>query len=630
MGAAMTHRGPDGSGKYIGGSNGVSIGLAHRRLAIRDLSDAGKQPIGMPAAEIMLVFNGEIYNDGPLESEIHAATGFNRRGHCDAEILPAAFALWGLEMFDRLRGMFAIAVWDGVREQLTLARDHLGIKPLFYGDDGTTIRFASEIKGLLADPNQQRALDHEQLHAYLAQGYPDPDRSLIASIRQVAPGEAIVIDRSGATRRRWFVPHRRGSVRRAGDAIEGFLALWPEVLKDHRRSDVPLVVLQSGGIDSSLITAGMSASSPPRLVTARFESRDHDESDLAAMVGSCFGCEQRTITIDEDRQAEDLFRTVARHVDGQLADSSAYAFLQVVQAARRYCTVALTGDGGDELFAGYPTVFATRLARLGRWFAPRALTRPVGGFCQKRAARYQGRLSAWDALARFALGLGQPSPHSQWRRLLMAGEAAALYGTDIRPVLNENPLDAYDSAFYSAAGSWADKALIADQAHYLPGDLLAKSDLMSMAVGLEVRVPFLDRRVVEFAAGLDMGLLQPFGRQGKKLLRAAGSALGVPDRLLRERKRGFNVPAAQLLRGRLLPLTRRYLVDQADALERLFRPQRLRLIVEEHARGERDHGYVLWALLIFSLWYQDHLSVTSRGAGRTHVDSTHTIPAVGK
>ena len=424
---------------FVDRQDGTSIGLVHRRLAIRDLSDNGLQPKTSPSGAVTLVFNGEIYNDNQLAQELHAETGFTRTSTCDVEILPPGFELWDNALFERLHGMFALAIWDDRNQRLTLVRDHLGIKPLYYSDDGVTVRFASELKGLLADPKQRRELDAQQITAYLAQGYCDPDKSMIGSVRQVPPATILSFDRFGVRRHRWWRPRRRGTIKRMEEGVEAFMALWPSVLEEHKLSDVPVAVLLSGGIDSGLIAAGMYKTSRPPLITARFSSRDHDESQLAAMSAERCGARLQVLSADEHESPEDLFKTIAFHVDGQLADSSSFAFFQVAALARRQCKVALTGDGGDELFAGYPTIFATRVARLARFIAPRPLITHGVAMCHKMAASYEGRLSKWEIAARFGSGLLSSCPHSQWRRLLMERDAAALYGPALEPYLELKP-----------------------------------------------------------------------------------------------------------------------------------------------------------------------------------------------
>ena len=621
---AIRHRGPDGTGHFVSDerSPDMSVGLGHCRLAIRDLSDAGAQPMSSPTGTTTMVYNGEIYNDDAIEAELHKATGFRRKGHCDAEIVPEGFAVWGLDLFERLNGMFAIAVWDATHQRLILARDHVGIKPLFYSDDGVTVRFASEVKGLLADPGQSRAVDGAQLHSYLAQGYPDPNASLLSGVRQVPPGTAVVFDRDGSSTHRWWAPSRGGRIRDMREALDRFADLWPRVLSEHLVSDVPITVLQSGGIDSSLISAGLARSARPTMITARFASKDHDESGMAEAVAASLGSAHHIVDADAQAGADDIFRNIAWQVDGQLADSSAYAFLQVARAARSRSTVALTGDGADEFFGGYPTLTATRVADRLKPLAPKSLAQSFGRFCLSRAARHTGRRAVLEDVGRFAMGLPAACPHAQWRRLLMERDSATLYGPSLRDHMDTDPLSGYAAAYSGAKGSSADKALLADQTHYLPGDLLAKSDLMSMAQGLEIRVPFLDRRMLALAGELDVALLQRLGQPGKRVLRCAGETLGLPRQILAGRKRGFNVPAAQLLRTALRPLAERYLVAQGEALSDHFDAGGVRVFWQDHLAGRRNNAYALWALLVFAVWYQDHLNARpslARNDSRTGV-----------
>jgi len=363
MTAALAHRGPDGDGLYLEGP----VGLGHRRLAVRDISAAGRQPMSDPDGRVVVSYNGEIYNYPALRRTLERDHGCVFRTDCDTEILPLGYRVWGPDLFARLEGMFALALWDAAAERLILARDGVGIKPLVLARRGPAVYFASEPKAIFATDAVPPTVAPAALHAFLAQGYVGPEATLFADIEQVPPGTVMTLDRTGLASHRFWSPTRRPEVRSLDQAVEAFAPLWTRVVEDHLASDVPVGVLQSGGVDSSLVSLGVAAraGAPPPLFTAAFEEASHDESDLAGAVARSAGLALKTITVDAEAGAIETLRAIAHHVDGQLADTSAYPHYLLSRAVRSRVTVALAGDGADDFFGGYPTYAATRIAGRG-------------------------------------------------------------------------------------------------------------------------------------------------------------------------------------------------------------------------------------------------------------------------
>ena len=502
----MIHRGPDGGEIWVG--NGV--GLGHRRLAIRDLSKAGRQPMSDPTGRITVTYNGEIYNERELRSELERKFGVVFRSHCDTEILPAGYLAWGEELFSRIEGIFAIGLWDAAERRLILARDPIGTKPLFYSSVGRIVRFASEIKGLLADPSHPREMDAEGLHRFFAMGYAGPAKTTMRHIRQIEPGSMTSYARGTEMSRRFWQPRRRGGPRNLEEAAEAFVPLFDQVVSDQLISDVPVGILQSGGIDSSLVAHTVAKKGRFPLYTASFAERTHDETGIARIVSDQTGLPHRIVPISSDSNPEQTLANIVGHFDGQVADESAGPLFLLTREIRRNSTVALSGDGADEFFGGYSTYRATRLASMIGPMIPNGLARSLGKFIYSASGANESRLPATALLSRFLLGIaaGNSHAHAEWRRYLPDFLIPDIYGTALREVTATSPMADYRIAIDNADGqTLLDRCLIADQAYHLPSGLLMKTDAMSMANSVEIRVPFLDRRIMEFSANCDLGLL---------------------------------------------------------------------------------------------------------------------------
>lgn len=605
MTQVLTHRGPDAEGFWLDGA----VGFGHRRLAIRDLTIAGHQPMHDSSGRVTISYNGEIYNDQELRRALERDFGVKFRSTCDAEVIPYGYLAWGEAVFGMLEGMFAIALWDARNTELILARDGVGIKPLFFSETESTLRFASEVKGLLADPDQSRGIDPAALHKFLAQGYVGPNLTLIEGIEQIKPGHYYVFENGQRREERFWRPERRPEITSLEEGLDEFRGTWNQVVQDMLVSDVPLGVLQSGGIDSSLVSLSLASQRKDApLFTAAFEEASYDETAAADSVAKATGLPHRTVAVTTPGGAEELFRKIVYHFDGQVADSSAYAYYRLAAAVRREVTVALSGDGGDELFGGYPTYRASRLAAALIPIVPRFLAAAIGRAALRISGGSERRLPISEVVARFAQGLAMAESgleaHAQWRRLLPQSMIRNVYGSALKPFIAVDPFAAYTEAGARSGGGLVDRCMSADQRFYLPGNLLMKTDAMSMAHGLEIRVPFLDRRIVDIAGRMDARLLTPFLGLDKKLLRVAAQRYGAPSEIVRTRKRGFNVPIARLLRNDLRSLAERYCNLEAEVFEPFINPEGLRAIWREHAARKSNHGYVLWALLTFAVWRQ--------------------------
>jgi asparagine synthase (glutamine-hydrolysing) len=600
MTETLAHRGPDGSGVWVHGN----VGLGHRRLAIRDLSDAGAQPAIDATAKIAVSYNGELYNDRELRRTLTGLAGSTFHTSCDTEVIAPSYRLWGADAFLKFEGMYAIALWDQQNEQLVLARDPVGIKPLYYSFVGQSLRFASEIKAILALEDQPRGLSPDSLHRFFAQGYPGPARSLVDGIVPLPPGSVMVADRTGWRITDFWRPRRQRRIASFDQALSEFERLWAEVVEDQLISDVPVALLLSGGIDSALVATALPDRTDLSAYTATFGEAAFDESGLATITAKHAKIPQKFVSIETEADIETRFRDVVAKVDGQLADSSALAFYSLCQKAGKEVRVLLTGDGADEFFAGYETYRATRVAAKVAPFLPRSAMQTVSGLLFARAAASQAKVGSAEKLARFLAGManGGSQPHPQWRRYLFPEQIEGFYGTGMKDVDREvDALDDY-AAELGAEGSVMDRALVADQRYYLPGDMLMKTDSMSMAHGVEVRVPFLDRRIMEFANGLDASLISPLRGPDKRILRSYLERRGLPASITRGNKQGFNIPVANYLRNGLRSLGDRLLDKEADCLAPFVLPDAARRLWRSHIDGNSRASYTLWTLLTLATW----------------------------
>ena len=595
----QSHRGPDDSGFFTA----PGIGLGHRRLSIIDLS-GGHQPLFNEDRSVVVVYNGEIYNFQELAEELRAA-GHIFRTHCDTEVVVHAWEEWGADCVERFRGMFAFALWDANQETLFLARDRLGIKPLYYAVlDSGTLLFGSELKALLEHPGLPRRIEPTAVEDYFAYGYiPDP-KSIYAGVHKLPPGHVLCQRRGApraAPRRFWDISFEapRHSLSEAALAEE-LVEHLREAVRLRLIADVPLGAFLSGGVDSSAVVALMAGllDDPVNTCSIGFKQADYDESRYARQVAEHYATRHRSETVDAE--AFDLIERIPGMYDEPFSDSSAIPTFQVSAIARRHVTVALSGDGGDELFAGY---------RRHRWHdyeervrrrLPQALRGPLFGFLGRAYPKLDWAPKPLRAKTTFQ-ALARESADAYFhsvsitaddlrRRLFSPRLAAELQGYEAREIMRE-----------SMAGAPCEHHLeriqYADFKTYLPGDILTKVDRASMANSLEVRVPILDHVFIEWAARLPTGL-KLRGREGKYIFKKALETR-VPHDVLYRPKMGFAVPLAAWFRGPLRERVRAALSSPVLAESELFDMGYLARVVERHQSGVSDYSTAIWALMMF-------------------------------
>lgn len=598
----LAHRGPDDADQYISSSEGACVGLAHRRLSIIDTRTVGRQP--MERDGLRIVFNGEIYGFRTLRASLEAE-GHRFTTRTDTEVILAAYQARGLDCLELLDGMFAFALWDPSKRRLLLARDRLGIKPLVVAEVGQSLLFASEIKALLASGVVDDGIDLQAHHDFLGLTYVPGPRTMLRGIRKLPPAHALVWE-DGRTRqwRYWgqVLHSARPTPPRplplAEAAIQVRTAL-KEAVQSQLVADVPLGLFLSGGLDSTAVLAAMAEAGPVKAFTIRFEEAGFDESPAAARAAKHYGAEHHIETVRPDPAA--FIEALTEVQDEPFADSSAIPVWYVSRLARRHVTVALGGDGGDELFAGYRTHLAWRLRTIYQRL-PGPLRRQLIPALVSRLPVSHGKVS-FDLKARqfvAAAGGDDAAAHYGYKEFLSESTRLELTNS---PTELEPTVRLFQAAFTEHAFRHGlDAVLHSDFALYLPDDILAKVDRMTMQVSLEARVPLLDHRLVELAASLPADY-KLRGLTTKAVLRAALRGW-IPAPLLARRKAGFNVPISAWLAGPMNALLRDMLSPSRVKALGLWRPESIERLITEHERRQRDHGRALWSLLCFMLFNQ--------------------------
>ncbi|HEX2501955.1 MAG TPA: asparagine synthase (glutamine-hydrolyzing) [Methylomirabilota bacterium] len=599
MTAAIRHRGPDDEGVWVDGS----VGLGNRRLAIIDLSPRARQPMTNEDGTLHVTFNGEIYNFQALRPALERG-GHTFRSEGDTETILHLYEEEGINCLRHLRGMFAFGLWDARRRTLLLARDRLGKKPLFYhhGPDGLV--FASEPKAILQDPTVPAEPDVDALHHFLTYGYVPNPRSAFLGIRKLPPAHyALVRDGRVTVERYWSLAYSPKRTEPEPALAEELMSLLHEAVRLRLVSDVPIGVLLSGGLDSSAIVALMRQAIPGRVRTFSigFDEPAYDELAHARRVARHFETEHRELVVKPD--AVSLLPRLAWHFDEPFGDSSALPTFLICEMARESVTVALNGDGGDESFLGYDRY---RAVVLGDWYD--RIPAPVRGVALRAALALphgtpKSRVYGIRRLAE-ALGLPPTPRYARWLTVFDDARKRTLYTADFGArVAGIDTLDVLADAFRASAGlTDLEAAAHADLQHYLPDDLLVKMDIASMAHSLEVRSPFLDHRVVEFAAALPANL-KLRGLTQKYLLKRVMRDV-LPRATLRRPKMGFGVPIDHWFRHELREVAHDLLLDARARQRGYFRPEEVARYLDEHARGEAHHHNRLWALLMLELWHR--------------------------
>jgi len=624
MANTLAHRGPDASGTYADPETG--LGLAHRRLSILDLTDSGAQPMKSAGGRFVLIHNGEIYNFLELRKELEGQGGpfLPWRSDSDTEVMLAAFQAWGIETaLTRFTGMFAFALWDTELRVLHLARDRMGEKPLYYGLAGRGVVFGSELKALRAHPYFEPEMDMEAMSLFLRYQYVPEPRSIYKNTYKLEPGHLLSIKAQFPTT---LAPTPYWSMRdvvstaqsnpftggegQAADHLEGLLR---DVVRNQMLSDVPLGALLSGGIDSSLITALMQAESdrPVKSFTIGFSDKDYDESADAKRVAQHLGTDHTELFVTPDHILN-LIPRLPELYDEPFADASQLPTYLVAELTRKHVTVCLTGDGGDETFAGYNRHF----------WAPSVWDKIKDVPTALRSIAADGaRLvppSGYDSLFRLA---GELVPHAG--RVRLAGNKAH----KLADILSA---ESREELYKRLASTWLEPTSLLckgaeprtvldnretwphltdytrwmqymDSVSYLPGDILHKVDRATMGVALESRAPFLDHRVIEFAWRLPLPMLLK-GKEGKRILRSI-LYKHVPKNLVERPKMGFGIPIDDWLRGPLRTWAHDLLSPEHLRKQGLFNPDEVTRQLTDHMSGKRDNQYRIWNLLMFQTWF---------------------------
>ncbi|MBI4873959.1 MAG: asparagine synthase (glutamine-hydrolyzing) [Acidobacteria bacterium] len=590
---ALVHRGPDEQDVWE--DQCVSLGAV--RLKIIDLT-GGSQPMVAGDGQAVIVFNGEIYNHAELRRELESR-GHRFRSRCDTEVVLHAFLEWDVACFTRLRGMFAAALWQPERRRLLLVRDRMGIKPLYFHRRGQDLYFGSELKAILEHPEIERRIDPGGLGLYLSLNYVPGPYTLAGGIRKLPPGHWLEWRdgevRTGAYWRLQFEPRQRP----LEEAKEELDFLLRESVREHLLSDVPLGVWASGGIDSSTILhyAAQASASQLKTFSVSFRGRSFDESPYFREVARAYGTDHHEFDLNPEKDLEEAIQELAFYSDEPSADAGALPVWFLSKMSRRHVTVALSGEGADELFGGYYTYLADSLVRP---------LRHVPAVLRRAALR---ALSLWPVsddkigfeykLKRFLAGslLDPAAAHFFWNGTFSESDRQRLLAANGCP-----PLASLAGALPAEAERLdpLNRFLWLDQLYYLPDDILYKCDRMSMAHSLEVRPPFLDHRIVEFAAALPMDM-KVRGSRLKFLLKELMRDK-LPPSILARRKEGFDIPAHDWLRGGLRPLVEETLSPQALRRSGLFRAGAVEEAVRAHMERRANLGYHLWGLLVLFLW----------------------------
>ncbi len=608
MNDSLHHRGPDEGGIHI--ESGV--GLGHRRLSIIDLA-SGHQPLFNEDETIAVVFNGEIYNFKELTQELKQS-GHQFHTHCDTEVIVHAWEEWGEACIDRFRGMFAFALWDRNRQTLFLARDRFGIKPLYYAElPNNELIFASELKALLVHPGLQLDIDHCALEEYFALGYvPDP-RTIFSHVKKLSPGHSLTCkfgNKIPDERQYWDINFQPLSITDENTIQSELIERLSEAVDIRMVSEVPLGAFLSGGVDSGAIVALMANATtgdPINTCSIGFNTPEYNETEFAEMVADRYNTTHHVEKVEADDF--ELLDTLADLYDEPFADSSAIPTYRVCELAKRRVTVALSGDGGDEIFAGYRRYQRHMNGEKTRSLIPEFMRSSIFGPLGKHypklysAPRIFRAKSTFQSLARNSMQAYMhliSSVHSDLRN--------DLYSTGFKSTLQGYTANEVIHKYVKQAPTDHPLSIIQyiDMKTYLPGDILTKVDRASMAHSLEVRVPLLDHKFVEWASGISPDLMLR-GKEGKYVLKKSLEKY-LPRDVLYRSKMGFAVPLESWFRGPLKKRVRESILGERLSDTGIFDTKHLGNLVDEHQSGKRDHSGAIWSLLMFDAFHRKVLS----------------------
>jgi asparagine synthase (glutamine-hydrolysing) len=612
MNEVQLHRGPDEGGRHLE----PGLGLAHRRLSIIDLS-SGQQPLSNEDGSVIVVYNGEIYNFPELTQEL-VALGHSFRSRCDTEVIVHGWEEWGEKCVERFRGMFAFAIWDRNRQTLFIARDRLGIKPVYYAiRPDSTVAFSSELKSLMVLPKWDTALDPYAIEEYFTFGYVPEPRTIFKSALKLPPGHTITFRRgepAGTPREYWDVPFKRLAPLSEAEACGELVERLREAVRIRLVAEVPLGAFLSGGIDSSAVVAMMAQLSPDPVNTCSiaFSDAEFDESRYAAQVAGRYQTAHHVDRVDSDDFG--LVHALGGVYDEPFADSSAIPTYRVCQLARKHVTVALSGDGGDENLAGYRRYRMFMGEERLRGILPLSVRRPLFGLLGAAYPKADWAPQMFRAKTTFqALARDSVAGYLDAVSLVREPQRRTLFSGRFRSELQE--YDAVEVLRRHAARAPVGDSLslvqYLDLKTYLVGDILTKVDRASMAHSLEVRVPLLDHKLVEWMSGLPPAWKLNRGT-GKYIFKKAMGPY-LPDGILDRRKMGFAVPLAAWFRGPLRQPLKDAVLGPQLMDSGYFNGDTLRGLVEQHQTGARDHSAALWALLMFESFQRRMSQSSERG-----------------
>ncbi len=598
----LAHRGPDNEGHYLNDTGKHIVGLGHRRLSIIDLSEKANQPLGNEDDSIIVALNGEIYNYEELTKELKGR-GHKFKSHSDTETIIHLYEELGDQCVNRLQGMFSFFLWDSRKGRLLLARDPIGIKPLFYVFKSGNLYFASEIKSLLIPDEVSRKMDFKALDNYFTYGYIPGSRTIFKDIKKLPPASCLIFENGGINiTSYWSIQYLPKIELREDELKESLLDTLRGAVRRHLVSDVPVGAFLSGGVDSSIVVALMSMAGGKSFDTFSlgYASGGKDELEYAAAVADRFATIHHEFRVDPEMTK--ILPELLWHLDEPFFDNSIIPTYYISKLAREKVKVVLSGDGGDEVFGGY------EWTRRNQY---KVAYEMIPGFIRSSIGRYTSGIDPGDdyrtgieaKIRRFMIDLNTDAEEGFLRRTTVSYRFRhMLYSEKLKYELEDFDAAQYRRRLFSEAEAEdvREKMLFADTVSFLPEDCLFKVDRMSMAHGLEVRVPFLDKELVEFAARI------PFSYKirwltSKYILKKAFSPY-LPGRILKQRKQGFTIPISSWLRGKLGNTAGRILLSESLEKRGLFNKGFIKWMLEEHMNGRQELGHRIWSLVVFEIW----------------------------
>jgi asparagine synthase (glutamine-hydrolysing) len=609
MGSSIAHRGPDDEGYYEEGP----LGFAHKRLTILDTSRRGRQPMFTEDGQLAITFNGEVYNFLELRAELEAK-GHTFQTTTDTEVILRLYQVEGEDMLDKLNGMFAFAIWDRRSKRLFIARDRLGIKPLYFTVGAEGLAFASEIKALLAiAPEKRPKVNLEMLDAYMSVGYVPTERTLFQGIEKLQPGWCMSVDRDGPRTRQYWDLKPETEEMSEDECIRRSLGLLRDSVRLQLRSDVPLGVFLSGGVDSSAVVALMHEMGirDIRTFTVAYDfGPEYDETRYARQVAEKFGTIHREVFV-KPQEFRDFIPSLVWHMDEPVTESAAISLFYVSKLAREDVTVVLSGEGSDEVFGGYPIYKYMHALERYRLLPPALRQKLINPLLNRLGGKWGKYTDLSDQpLAKRYTGVSfYDTPIKD-----------ALYRPEVRNLFNGSAMPGLVGRYYDQTEGLDPllRMMYLDVKSWLPDDLLIKADKMTMATSIELRVPFLDHRLVELGGRIPPRL-RIKGWETKYILKKALEPY-LPKEILYRGKMGFPTPLAMMFKGDLKGYVEEVLGSDRFADRGYFRPEAVRSMLREHAAGERDHHRVLWQLLVLEEWHRKFID------GETVGDQAPAVP----